>query len=299
VSNDTILTPAQFTAERPKSISEKIGAALPIALTALATAFAGMSTSELQRAMFWRSYAAQDQAKATSQWTLAGFKRDRSLICETTAIQLRAPAGNPRNPFLEQGGPGSEPAVTAIAWLAGNGPPNARLPEVKDEPLVKLLADIQARVSEAELLSQAGKISKETINAAIDNAEKEVERIDKLWGPITAHAVKLAATGDKDGAVARQTAGLELEERRYRAEASLNQGIGYLYEARVKVSSAESDKHQRKSQNYFYAMLSAQIGATLAALAMARKQKSVLWAVAGCTGIIALAIGAVVYLSEG
>src|SRR5437588_11299630 len=83
------------TVEEPQGLLDKLGAALPIALTAIATAFAGMSTSELQQAMFWRSAAAQDQAKATSQWTLAGFKRDRSLIMQSTATTLRAQAGYP------------------------------------------------------------------------------------------------------------------------------------------------------------------------------------------------------------
>jgi hypothetical protein len=66
----------------------------------------------------------------------------------------------------------------------------------------------------------------------------------------------------------------------------------------VKVSSAESEKHQRKSKNFFYAMLAAQVGATVSALALARKRRSVLWAVAGGTGVVALAIGAYVYLAD-
>src|SRR5437588_13091771 len=84
------------TVEEPQGLLDKLGAALPIALTAIATVFAGMSTSELQQAMFWRSAAAQDQAKATNQWTLAGFKRDRSLLMQSTAAMLRAQAGYAR-----------------------------------------------------------------------------------------------------------------------------------------------------------------------------------------------------------
>ena len=78
----------------------------------------------------------------------------------------------------------------------------------------------------------------------------------------------------------------------------MNQELGYLYEARVKISSNQSEKHQRKSRNFFYAMLAAQIGATIAALAQARKQKSVLWAVAGGAGVVALIVGAYVYLVD-
>lgn len=277
--------------EPPKSFIEKAGAALPIALTAIATAFAGMSTSELQRAMFWRSYAAQDQSKATSQWTLAGFKRDRSLICQVAAAQLRAVAGNAPNPFAATA---ENPAAT---WLAGDGPPPAKLPEVSDEALRRLLADIQARAPEADLLRQAGRVPQATINAAIDDAEKAVEQLDKEWEPTVKAAGKLAAGTGKVANPAAQAAGYELEQRRYRIEAGLNQGVGYLYEARVKVSAAESDRHQDKSRKFFYAMLAAQVGATVSSLALARKQQSVLWAVAGGAGLVAIVIGAYVYLS--
>ncbi len=282
--------------ESSKSLFERAGAALPIALTALATAFAGMSTSELQRAMFWRSYAAQDQAKATSQWTFAGFKRDRSLICQTAAAQLRATAGNPLNPFLEMQVAGAD--AKAIEWLAGKGPPTVKLPVVTDGNLQKLLADIQARVSEADLIRQAGKIPAETINTSLDVAEQAAEQIDQDWRPTMKAAAQLAAEAGHEKAAAAQAAGFELEKRRYGIESGLNQGIGYLYEARVKVSSAESGKHERKSQNFFYAMLAAQIGATIAALALARQKKSVLWAVAGGTGLVALVIGATVFLTD-
>jgi hypothetical protein len=289
VSNDPA---APAPAEPPKSLFDKLGAALPVALTALATAFAGMSTSELQHAMFWRSYAAQDQAKATSQWTLSGFKRDRALICQSAAAQLRA-AGNGFGQEVRPGPADADPQ--AVEWLAGKGPPPVKLPDVTDENLRKLLADIQARAPEADLVKQASRIPAAAVNAAIDEAEKAVERIDKEWDPTVKAAAKL--TGP-DAPWAVQADGWDLEQRRYRAESGLNQGVGFLYEARVKVSSAESEKHQRKSRNFFYAMLAAQVGATVSALAMARRHKSVLWAVAGGTGLVAIAIGAYVYLAE-
>jgi hypothetical protein len=285
--------PAAPPAEPPKSLFDKLGAALPVALTALATAFAGMSTSELQHAMFWRSFAAQDQAKATSQWTLAGFKRDRALICQAAAAQLRAASPGVSNPFAGPPPSGADPQ--AVEWLAGKGPPAAKLPDITDENLRNLLADIQARAPEADLLRRASKIPAATVNAAIDEAEKAVERTDRDWDPTVKAAAKLAGP---EAAAAAQAAGWELEQRRYRAESGLNQGVGFLYEARVKVSSAESERHQRRSRTFFYAMLAAQVGATVSALAMARRHKSVLWAVAGGTGLVAIAIGAYVYLAE-
>lgn len=292
MSNDS---PAP-TAPPPPSRWDKVGAALPIALTAMATAFAGMSTSELQRAMFWRSFAAQDQAKATNQWTFAGLKRDRALICQTTAAQLWATAGNPANPFAGKTADGAD--ALAIRWLAGDGPTAIRLPEIADANLLALLADIPNRVPETELLVRASKIPIARMNDALNEAEIAVKRNDDAWDPTLKRAAKLAAEASGTGATAIRAAHYELENRRYLIESGLNQSIGYLYEARVKVSSAESDKHQRKSRDFFYAMLAAQIGATISALALARQKKSVLWAVAGGTGLVALAIGAYVHLAD-
>ena len=288
----TDFLPAAALPEPPKSTLEKIGVALPIALTALGTVFAGLSTGELQKAMFWRSYAAQDQAKATNQWTYAGFKRDRSLICETTAMQLTAANRYAPNPFASA----SQSATPAQKWLAGQGPPAVKPPAVSDERLAKLLDDIRTRAPEKQLIAQAATIPQAVINDHIDQAERFAEDTSNTWDETLKQAKKLAAKAqDKAGG---QAAMLELDQRRYRAEAVLNQGVGYLYEARVKVSVAESERHQHKSYNFFYAMLAGQIGATISSLALARKQKSLLWGIAGATGLVAIVIGASVFLSD-
>lgn len=280
----------------PPSRWDKIGAALPIALTALATAFAGMSTSELNRAMFWRSYAAQDQARATNQWTFAGLKRDRALICQTTAAQLWATAGNPANPLGGQGATGED--ALAIRWLAGDGPSVIPMPNISDPQIKALLAAIQKRAPEAELLDLAGRIPIDRMSELLNEAEVAVKNHDDATDPTLKRAARIAGDSTGPTATPKRAAYYELENRRYLIESVSNQTIGYLYEARVKVSSAESDRHQRKSRNFFYAMLAAQIGATISALALARQKKSVLWAVAGGTGLVALAIGAYVQFSD-
>jgi hypothetical protein len=304
--------------EEPKGLFDKLGAALPIALTALATAFAGMSTSELQQAMFWRSAAAQDQAKATDQWTLAGFKRDRSLIMQSTAATLRAQAGYPVLDLMaERAFPDSTLPFPGyyegLDWLEGKGPPPAHLPKIEDGNLNELLKAIREREPEAELLRRARAVRLLDINKTIDDAEKAVEQTDKEWDPVVKAAARHAQdavrfvpdvkTDEKHRrpwtthATAVQAALFEMEQRRYRAEATLNQGVGFLYEARVKVSTAESDRHRERSKNFFYAMLMAQVGATVSSLALARKRKSALWALAGISGVVAVAIGAYVYMT--
>ncbi|MBY0459161.1 MAG: hypothetical protein K2V38_17640 [Gemmataceae bacterium] len=303
--------------EEPKTLLEKAGAALPVALTALAALFGSMSNGALQEAMYWKSQAAQDQSKATNQWSLAGFKRDRALIMQATTAQLRAGAGYARPQFATPPKPpekASEDELKAFNdrsakardWLTERGEkglPPVKMPEV-DDPQIKELRDaIEARAPEQELLKKARSVDMVKINKAIDDAEKYTEQTDKEWSPILglASAWVRAQEGAKAdppdaakqaaNATAAQAAGFDLEERRYRAESRMNQGIGFLYEIRVKVSSAESDKHRKKSEFLTYAMLVAQIGAVASSLALARKQKNVLWLFAAMVGLVAVGVG--------
>ena len=64
----------------------------------------------------------------------------------------------------------------------------------------------------------------------------------------------------------------------------------------VKVSTAESDRHRRKSQSLSYAMLVAQVGAVAASLALSRKKGYSLWFVAGVIGIVAVGFGGYAFL---
>ncbi len=290
--------------EEPKSLLDKVGAALPIALTALATVFASMSNGALQEAMYWKSQAAQDQSKSTNQWSLAGFKRDRALIMQATAAQLRATCGY-AEPFVLA--PSAPEAVKARAWLVERGdkggPPPVKLPEIDDAAIKELRDAIEKREPELELLKKARKVEMAKINKAIDDAEKFNEQTDKEWDPVLKAANVLVRAqltikaDDPDrakkvaAATAAQATGFDLEERRYRAESRLNQGIAFLYEIRTKVSTAESDKHRKKSDYLSYAMLVAQIGAVASSLALARKQKSTLWLFAAMVGVVAIGVG--------
>ena len=119
--------------DEPKGFMEKMGAALPIGLTALATVFAGMSTGALQQAMYWKSQAAQDQSKATNQWTLAGFKVDRSLVMQTAAAQLWFSAGGKKPDFAPDPNDAAENGPSGRRGSPGRGRPRhtvaARLPK--------------------------------------------------------------------------------------------------------------------------------------------------------------------------
>lgn len=289
--------------ETATTFADKIGAALPIALTAIATAFAGMSTSEMTRAMYWRSAAAQDQAKANDQWTLAGFKRDRSLIMQTTAVQLRALTGYRTGPEIQR--TATPEVVGKVAkWLGGKGEP-----PVEDVKIAAVLNAVREKKPEEEAVALTRDLTFDTIQKAISAAEASGVEVEKAWDAEVDETEKRAreatTTAAKSNGDAKaiadanltQAARFDADFSRYRAESTMNYWVGFFYEVRVKKSASESDRHRTRSENFFYAMLAAQVGATLASLGMARKQKSALWLVAGLSGLVAVGFGAWVYLT--
>lgn len=278
-------------AEEKKSLFEKMGAGLPVGLTALATILAGMSTSELSRAMYWRSTAAQDQGKANDQWSLAAHKRDRALMCETTADTLKAVGGYravlepPRTPppeFVQRIG----------AWIGGKGEPPSEDGDIR----WVLRAIKEGYYSESEIVLFARSVRPGTLYAEIKSALVRAAEVENAYDKELAAVREAASAATGEGKSATIAARYEVDSRRNRAEATANQWVGYLYEVRVKTSTAESDRHRQRSENFFFAMLAAQVGGVGSSLALARKRRSVLWLVAGIGGLVAVGFGAFVYL---
>jgi len=84
--------------------------------------------------------------------------------------------------------------------------------------------------------------------------------------------------------------------RRYDNEARHNQKAASLYEVQIRKSSVSSESHRKRSRHFFYCMLIAQAGVTIASFSLAVKHKSMLWGLAALAGIGAIAISGYVYL---
>ena len=82
---------------------------------------------------------------------------------------------------------------------------------------------------------------------------------------------------------------------RYEAEARLNQTVGYLYELEVRQSNESADHHHARSQRFFFGMLGAQAAVIIATLAMASRQRNLLWSLAALAGLVAVALAVYVY----
>jgi hypothetical protein len=75
---------------KPKSLRESIYDMTPIVLTVIATVLAGLSSSEMTRAQYYRAYAAQMQSKASDQWAYYQAKRMRAVEADNMLDLLRA-----------------------------------------------------------------------------------------------------------------------------------------------------------------------------------------------------------------
>lgn len=193
------------TPEKPAGLWGMILTATPVALTALATAFAGLSSSEMTQAMYHRSMAAQHQSRAGNQWAFFQAKRIRGNGIESSIEVLQA-LGHPE-PFDRdrmmvaldrlQGSPTGPQAVAvrrARDRLAAVKVTDFRLPTVEPTPLPDSAARqafdeavqaIQKRQTEGETVALVARIRPETIDEAIRLAEDDADRFDRACEPVT------------------------------------------------------------------------------------------------------------------
>ncbi len=198
-----------------------------------------------------------------------------------------------------------------------------------------ILDDIKKRQPEAAIARKAIRLDEEVLNKAIKEADKRADdfaqrgksienmlvEFDSLLREQTALAFtyerlapqfkRALGTDAPDkldsaaNAIRDALAGLQGDykavrnaytARRYEDDARNNQDAAYLYEAKVYLNSARSDKHLRRSRMFLFAMLVAQAGVTIATLALAVKRRSIVWLLAALAGLIAIGFGLSVYL---
>src|SRR5712671_6133665 len=82
--------PDELKATVPMTQFGKILTATPVIMTIVATMLAGLASSEMTRAQYDRSLAAQQQSKAGDQWSYFQAKRLRSALQHNTLDLLQA-----------------------------------------------------------------------------------------------------------------------------------------------------------------------------------------------------------------
>jgi hypothetical protein len=76
-------------AKKPRSMWDMIFTSTPVVMTVLATILAGLSSSEISQAQYYRSLAAQSQSKAGDQWNFFQAKKLRSTDSANAAELLQ------------------------------------------------------------------------------------------------------------------------------------------------------------------------------------------------------------------
>ncbi|PTY07591.1 hypothetical protein DB347_04985 [Opitutaceae bacterium EW11] len=303
--------PESLKADLPASKWGKILGATPVVMTVVATLLAGLSSSEMTRAQYDRSLAAQLQSKAGDQWSFFQAKRLRSALQQTAletigatdgltvldrSTLLDALAGSPAQKAAETEA-GRKAVEALVARELGAPPPSL----VGDRPVQEALNAVEAFKPESEVADLVSRIDDRTLDEALRTARQQTFALDDALKPVTRAVESMEQQIDRPETQAslRRAFGvsrLAYHAQRYDAEARLNQTIGSLYELQVRKSNLSAERHHRRSQKFFYGMLAAQMGVIISTLAIAAHKRSLLWSLAAGAGAIAIVFAVYVYL---
>ena len=275
----------------------KILLATPVVMTVVATLLAGLASSEMTRAQYDRSLAAQLQSKAGDQWTYFQAKKLRASLQNTTLDLLHATAAmRPLDAtglkrFGEMDGKVLDALQKSELPVA---PPATMTPSLK-----AALDAVENARPEGDIAVLLGAVSDQALADALKAAKANAQEFDAAIKPITQAVERmdkvLAAGGAPDLTRDYTAARLRFAAARYEAEARLNQTIANLLELQVRKAVLSSDRHYRRSERFFYGMLAAQAAVIVSTLSLAAQKRSILWTLAATAGLAAIAFATYVY----
>ena len=295
----TINLPDELKADVPSSVWGKILTATPVIMTVVATALAGLASSEMTRAQYSRSLAAQQQSKAGDQWGFFQAKRLRSALQRNTLdlLQSTTEVRPLEAAALERAG--AEPKTLAALQ-------QGRLPEIGpatalDPNLKAALEAIDNSRPPAQVMPLIAQVKDQVLDDALRAARDRVEALDAATQPVNQTIDQLENQLSREGAgtQARRdfiAARLRYTAARYDAEARLNQVIANLYEVQVRRSNLVANRYHTRSQRFFYGMLGAQAAVIIATFSLAAQKRSLLWSLAAAAGAAAISFAIYVYL---
>lgn len=212
---------------------------------------------------------------------------------------LNSPAGEQALGALQSGQTpaiGAGPQLDAKIKAAMDGVETST-PDSELEGLINQLSNPGLEQALRDARDQAQKF-----DAATRAMNQAIDQIDSMLGNLAVlrqKAVSGAAKGsDPIISVSRDftAARLRYAALRYEVEARLNQTIANLFEVQVRKSNISAVHHHRRSQRFFYGMLGAQTGVIISTLAMAAKNRNLLWSIAAAAGLVAVAFAVYVFL---
>jgi len=291
--------PDALKADMPQTTWGRILLATPVVMTVVATLLAGLASSEMTRAQYNRSLAAQQQAKAGDQWSFFQAKRLRGTMQLSTLDVLKGTLA--LRPLDEAGLKrfGELDAAGSAALLKGEVPPPPAA-TASDAPLKSALEAVERMKPESEIRAVLEPVTAATVDEAIQAARDRAAAFDAVTTPISRSVDRLekaiAASGPPELVRDVTAARLRYTAARYEVEARLNQAIANLYELQVRLSNMAAERHQRRSEWFFLGMLAAQAAVITATFALAARQRSILWGLAAGVGLVAIVFAIYVYL---
>lgn len=314
--------PNELKAGVPQTTWGRVLMATPVVMTVLATLLAGLASSEMTRAQYDRSLAAQLQSKAGDQWNFFQAKRLRGAMQRNAIDLLQISAGvRPLNgPELEaalkgtaegqsQGLLQSTQAVASMDFLLKRQMPTPpAMSLAHGQAIQQALKGVESGQAEAEIARTLTEVPDAELAVALRAARERADAYDDLTTPVTEWIDRAeraigdaVAAGAKDERLAGLLKGFTLSRlycaaARYENEARLNQAVASLYELQVRKGNMSAERHHARSQRFFYGMLAAQAAVIIATFAMAARQRNLLWTLAATAGIAALILGLYVYL---
>jgi hypothetical protein len=289
-----IQIPDAVKADLPHNKWGKILGVTPIVMTVIATMLAGLASSEMTRAQYDRSLAAQLQSKAGDQWSYYQAKKLRSAVARNTLDLLAATAEVA--PLAAPALPDADTATAAA--LVKNQLPQAT-PAKFDDNVQAALDAVESSRPEAEIAVILGKVKPATLAVSLIAAQNAAMAFDSAAKPVNKAVDKFddaLMAGDKNVFRSFSAARLRYTAARYDAESRLNMAVAGIYELQVRQNNYTAEQHHRRSGNFFFGMLAAQLAVIVSTFAIAARQRNFLWSVAATAGSAAVAFSVYVYL---
>lgn len=286
--------PEHLKNELPPNKWGKILGVTPIVMTVIATMLAGLASSEMTKAQYDRSLAAQLQSKAGDQWSYYQAKKLRSAVARNTLDLLAATSEV--TPLPTDALPNADAATIAV--LTKNQLPDAT-PAKFDGAVQTALDLVENSRPESEIAAALAKIKPETLAISLLAAQDAAMAFDSATKSVNKAVDKLDDSlmgGDKNVFRSFSVARLRYTAARYEVESHLNMAVAGIYELQVRQNNYTAEKHHARSGSFFYGMLAAQLAVILSTFAIAARQRSFLWSVAAAAGTAAVGFSAYVYL---
>ena len=285
--------PAELKKDLPQTKWGKVLGATPIIMTVIATMLAGLASSEMTRAQYDRSLAAQLQSKAGDQWSYYQAKKLRSAVARNTLDLLAATSEvHPLAAAVLE----KADAVT-VAALVNNELP-AAVPAKFEDNVKMALEAVESSKPESEVAVVLAKVKDATLADSLKAAKDAAAAFDNATKGINRASDKFDETlmkGDRNLFRDFSAARLRYAAARYEAEAKLNQAVAGIYELQVRKGNLSAERHHKRSGKFFFGMLAAQLAVIISTFSIAARQRSFLWSLAAA-GVAAVSFSLYVYL---